>query len=203
MTFNPSDMFLRNDSVVADINVKQRLIDLIAVPWNQEAEVPWRGEMWREVFRRGAFDGLEDHVGRVRVNREHVKGNTVGKLVFADPAADEGLITRSLIARTTRGDETLALAEDGMISGSVGYRINKPEDLNLDRRTKMREVVRAFLDHLSLVESPAFAGAQVLAVREDQRELEEGPPPFTHAIDEAFADPVYAAAVARLTRHDQ
>ena len=47
----------------------------------------WRGEMWRESFERGAFDGIEDHAGRVRVNREHVKGDTVGKVVDVRPAA--------------------------------------------------------------------------------------------------------------------
>lgn len=198
--FNSGETFLRSDSVVADVNVKQRLIDVIAVPWDQEAEIPWRGEVWNEVFRRGAFDGLEDHVGRVRVNREHVVGNTVGKLVFADPQASPGLITRSLIARTTRGDETLALAEDDMISGSVGYRIKDPKDLRLDRRTRLREVLRAFLDHLSLVESPAFAGAQVLAVRAEQAGPVESPPPEAQVIDEAFAHPAYVQALARLSQ---
>lgn len=197
---NPAETFLRNDAVLADVNVKQRLIDVIAVPWDQEAEVPWRGEMWREVFRRGAFDGLEDHIGRVRANREHVKGDTVGRLVFADPKAEPGLITRTLVARTPRGDETLALAEDGMISSSIGYRLKDQADLRLERRTRLREVLRAFLDHQSFVESPAFVGAQVLAVREEQPGLEEAPPPQAQAIDEMFAHPAYLAALERLSK---
>jgi hypothetical protein len=75
-----NEIFVRNDASLADVDVKQRIIDLIAVPWDQEATVPWHGEMWREVFRRGAFDGIEDHAGRIRVNREHVRGDTVGNL---------------------------------------------------------------------------------------------------------------------------
>jgi phage head maturation protease len=197
--FNPSETFVRADSVVADIDVKQRLIDLIAVPWDQEAEVPWRGEIWHEVFRRGSFDGLEDHVGRIRVNREHVVGDTVGKLVFADPSAKSGLMTRSKIAKTLRGDETLTLAEEGMISPSIGYRIKSPADIRLDRRIRLREVIRAFLDHVSLVEAPAFAGAQVLAVREDQSGLAVGVPPETQALDEAWSHPAYVQALERLT----
>ena len=197
--FNPSEVFARSDAVLAEVDVKQRLIDVIAVPWDQEAEVPWRGEVWREVFRRGAFDGLEAHVGRVRVNREHVVGDTVGKLVFADPKAQTGLIARTLIAKTPRGDDTLALAEDDMISPSIGYRINRPEDLRLTHRTRMREVLRAFLDHLSLVESPAFAGAQVLAVREEQSGPVD-PPPQAHVLDEAWNNPAYQRALARLTQ---
>jgi HK97 family phage prohead protease len=190
-------VFERYDAVLAEVDVKQRLIDLIAVPWDEEAEVPWRGEIWHEVFRRGAFDGLEDHVGRVRVNREHVRGDTVGKLVFADPKAQPGLIARTKIAKTLRGDDTLALAEDDMISGSVGYRIKKPEDLKLTHRTRMREVLRAFLDHLSLVEAPAFAGAQVLAVREEESGLVD-PPPQAQALDEAWNHPAYQRALERL-----
>ena len=192
---NTSETFVRNDAVLADIDVRQRLIDLVAVPWDQEADVAWRGEMWREVFRRGAFDGLEDHVGRVRVNREHEKGQTVGKLIFADPKAETGLIVRAKIASTARGDETLALAEEDMISPSVGYRIKSPDDLRLTGRTRLREVLRAFLDHLGMVESPAFAGAQVLAVRAERSEPTATPAP---ALSEAWTDPAYLAALERL-----
>lgn len=199
--FDPSETYVRSDAVLEDIDVRQRLITVLAVPWDQEAEVPWRNEIWREVFRRGAFDGLEDHVGRVRVNREHVKGKTVGKVVFADPQAADGLILRSKIASTPRGDETLALADEDMISASVGYRIKDSADLRLERRTRMREVLRAFLDHLGMVESPAFAGAQVLAVREDQPSSTVEPPPEALVIDEAYAHPAYVAALERLSNH--
>lgn len=192
-----SEVFVRNDATVADVDVRQRLIDVVAVPWDQEAVVPWRGEEWNEVFRRGAFDGLEDHVGRVRVNREHVIGNTVGKLVWADPKAEVGLVTRAKIAKTQRGDDTLGLAEDDAISGSVGYRIKDLADLILNRRTKMREVTRAFLDHLAFVESPAFAGAQVLAVREDRPD-DSQPPTFARTLNKAWADPDYLRALERL-----
>ncbi len=195
---DPAETFVRNDSVLADIDMKQRLIDLIAVPWDQEAEVPWRGEVWREVFRRGAFDGLEDSVGRVRVNREHVMGNTVGKLVFVDSQAEAGLIARAKIAMTDRGDETLALAAEDMISPSVGYRIKAPDDIRVMRRTRLREVLRAFLDHLSLVEAPAFAGAQVLAVRADQSGPAAEASPQAQILDEAWADPAYLRALERL-----
>lgn len=194
-----SEIFVRNDAVLADVDMKQRLIDLVAVPWNQEAEVFERGEFWHEVFRRGAFDGLEDHVGRVRVNREHKIGDTVGKLVWADPQAEAGLIVRAKIGRTERGDETLALAEEDMISPSVGYRINHPNDIHHDRRTRLREVVRAFLDHLGLVEAPTFTEARVLAVRAKD-EADVDPPPFARTLDEAWADPEYLRAVDRLTK---
>lgn len=204
MSFNPSEIFIRSDSVVADINVKQRLIDLIAVPWDQETEVPWRNEIWNEVFRRGAFDGLADHAGRVIVTRDHTetgRGDLVGKLVQVDPQYQDGLFTRAKIGRTLLGDETLALAEDDMLSPSVGYRTKQIDDVRVDRRLRLREVVRAFLDHVSLVPVAAFAGAQVLAVREDQSGLAVGPPPpQARAIDKAFSDPAYLRALERLNK---
>jgi phage head maturation protease len=196
-----NEILLRNDASLADVDVKQRIIDMIAVPWNQEADVPWRGEMWREVFRRGAFDGIEDHAGRIRVNRQHVAGDTVGKVVQLEPSADIGMLARVRIADTLRGDETLQLAEEDMLSPSIAWFAKSSRDVNINKRTKVREVLRAFLDHLALVESPAYAGARVLAVREAPSGLtvaEQIPLPTTPALDEAQNDPVLMWARERL-----
>jgi hypothetical protein len=187
-----NEIFLRNDASLADVDVKQRIIDMIAVPWNQEADVPWRGEMWREVFRRHAFDRIEDHAGRIRVNRQHVEGDTVGKVLLLEPSADVGMLARVRIAQTPRGDETLQLAEEDMLSPSIGWFAKSPSDVVINKRMRLREVMRAFLQHLSLVEKGAFAGAQVLAVREAPSGLTvaETPLPATPALDEAMCDPV-------------
>ena len=185
-------------SSITSVNTRQRIIDLVAVPWDQEADVFWRGEPWREVFVRGAFDGIESHAGRIRVNREHVMGDTVGKVVKFENATD-GLRAQVKIAETTRGDDTLALAEEDMISASVGYRIQKPSDVQLNKRTKMRRVVRAFIDHLAMVEAPAYEGARVLAVRAEPSGLQVAEPlPPTPALDEAMSSEVFAWARARL-----
>jgi HK97 family phage prohead protease len=173
---------------------------LIAVPWNQEADVFWRGEEWKEVFVPGAFDGIESHAGRIRVNREHLMGDTVGKVIQFENAAD-GLRAQVKIAETTRGDDTLALADEDMISASVGYRVKKPSDVQLNRRNKMRRVVRAFIDHLAMVEAPAYAGARVLAVRAEPSGLQVAEPlPATPALDAVTQSEVLAWARARLGR---
>ncbi len=193
------EILVRNDSVIADVNKRQRLIDLIVVPWNQEAEVPWRGEMWRETFERGAFDGIEDHAGRVRVNREHNKGDTVGRAVSLDPQAAEGLIGRLKTANTPRGYDTLELAADDMLSASGGFYTKTTTDYQLNRRQMTRRVVRAFLDHIALVESPAYVGARVLAVREDQSGLTiaETPFPPTPMLDDFQNDEIFTWARQR------
>jgi HK97 family phage prohead protease len=202
MTPNEFEILVRNDSVIADVNQRQRLIDLVIVPWDQEAEVPWHGEMWREMFHRGAFDGIEDHAGRIRVNREHLKGDTVGRAVALDPHASDGLTGRLKIANTPRGDDTLELAADDMLSPSAGFYNKTPSDVTVNRRMMTRRVLRAFLDHIAMVEAPAYAGARVLAVREDQSGLAVADAPLhaAPALDQAINDPVFQWAASRVAK---
>lgn len=187
-------------STLTEVDTKLRLIDLIAVPWEQETEIPWQGELWREVFSRGAFKGIEDHAGRVRVNREHVQGDTVGKVVHFDSQHEDGLLARVKIAQNPRGDDTLALAEEDMISASVGFRVKSHHDVLINKRAKVRRVLRAFLDHLSMVENPAYVGAKVLAVRAESSELTvvESPSLATPILDEMQSDELIMWARARL-----
>jgi HK97 family phage prohead protease len=194
-----TEILLRN-STLADVDVRLRLIDLIAVPWDEEADVYWRNDWWHESFERGAFDGIEAHAGRVRVNREHVIGDTVGKVVAFEPSHKVGLWTRTKIAPTPRGDETLALADEDMISASVGYRIENQADVDVNKRTKTRRVLRAFLDHLAMVEAPAYRGAEVLAVRAEQAGLAvvETPLPETPTLDDMQNDEAFNWATSRI-----
>jgi phage head maturation protease len=187
-----SEILLRNDGTLTDVDRKLRLLELIAVPWNQPAQVFWRDDIWTEVFERGSFDGIEARAGEIRVNREHVKGNTVGKIIEFDPGHVDGLFARVKVVRGPKGDEVLDLAEDDMISPSVGYRAQKPSDVRLDKQAMSRTVLNAFLDHLGMVEDPAFKGARVLAVRGEPSGLtdtDEGPLPATPLLDEFTNDP--------------
>lgn len=196
-------------SSVADVNVRQRLIDIIAVPYDEEADVVWRGDVWHESFDRKAFDGVESHAGRVQVNREHVKGDTVGKVVLADPSHRDGLFARIKIYNTPRGDETLTLAEEGGTFPSIGWRLNRMSDHRLERRSMTRRVLRAFWDHQAFVEDPAYEGAGVLAVRAGQSGLTVGDAarilgleherhlPETPNLDEWLDDPTFKWASER------
>lgn len=186
-------------STLQDVNKKQRLIDLIAVPYDQEADVFWRGEVWHESHDRHAYDGLETHAGRVQVNREHVKGNTVGRLVAADPSHGDGLFARVKIYSTPLGDETLTLADEGGAFPSVGFRVNSFADQRIDKRSMTRRIMRSFLDHLAFVEDPAYVGAEVLAVRAGQSGLvvAERPLPETPNLDEWLNDPTFEWASKR------
>lgn len=194
-----NEILQRADATLKDVDFKQRIISVLAVPWEQEGEVFWRGEWWKEVFSRGAFKGLEDHAGRIPVNRQHLKGDTVGKVVQADTSDPQGLVLITRIAKTPRGDETLNLAAEDMIGASIGYRINNPSDVEINRQRMTRRVNRGFLDHLSYVESPTWESARVLSVRAEPSGLTvaEAPLPPTPKLDEFINDDVLKWARSR------
>jgi len=187
------------NSTVADVITRQRIVEVIAVPYDEETDVVWRDDIWHESFDRKAFDGVEAHVGRIQVNREHVKGDTVGKVIFADPLHPDGLFARVKIYGTPRGDETLTLAEEGGAFPSIGFRLNRFSDQELDKRSRTRRIMRAFWDHQAFVEDPAYEGAGVLAVRAGQSGLVVADRPLleTPNLDEWLNDPTFKWASER------
>ena len=150
---------------VDGVDTRQRLITVVAAPYEQPARVEYRSELWDELFERGAFNTVASAPHRVRVNRDHDRTRTIGKVTQFWPDRDEGLVAEVRVAKTLLGDESLALADEDALSASVGFGV-RPSDQVLDRRTMTRRIRSAYLDHLSLVESPAYEGARVLSVRD-------------------------------------
>ncbi len=106
-------------SGVLDVNVSRRIISVIVAPYEQPALVDYRNQIWREVYSPGAFDSLDGtNPERVRVNREHDRSDVVGKAVAFNTRDPRGLIAEIRIAATARGDDTLQLAAEGMLSAS-------------------------------------------------------------------------------------
>jgi phage head maturation protease len=162
----PDGPVLFRSSSVVGVNFAQRLIEFVAAPYDEEAVVMWRGEPWRELFLRGAWDGIEKRPNRVKANREHDKARTVGKIVNFWPSRQEGLVGAARIAKTPLGDETLALADDECLGASVGYAApSRYVELDKTSRPGLRRVKRAFMDHLSFVSDPTWESAAVLSVR--------------------------------------
>lgn len=181
---------------VAEVNMKDRIITVIAVPYEQPATIGYRGEVWTELFSRGSFDGIEKRPQRVRVNREHVRGDTVGKAITFHPSRQEGLVAELRIANTVRGSDTLELAADDCLSSSIGFGVLKPSDEVLDRSKMVRRVNKAWLDHIALVESPAYEGADVLDVRDAATALRDGRPTLsTPILDDFLTDPIVRRAL--------
>ncbi|WP_094359921.1 HK97 family phage prohead protease [Mycobacterium marinum] len=176
-------------AAVDDVDYAERIITVIAAPYEQEALVSYRQELWKEVFTRGAFDSIIDRPNRIRANRDHNKTRTVGKIAQFMRGRSDGLVADVKIAKTDLGDETLALAADDCLSASVGFAV-RPSDESLDRRNRIRRVNVAILDHLAFVEDPAYAGAEVLGVRGADFTNAAGLPPLpqTPNLDQEIAE---------------
>lgn len=178
------------ESNVAGVNFAQRLIEVIAVPYNEEAIVEYRGEFWNESFDPAAFDGIETRSEQKKVlaNREHQRDRTIGKVIHWWPSRPEGLVAKVKVSETQLGDETLALARDDVLSASIGFAA-RGKDQQFDRRTMKRRILRAFADHLAFTTVPAYAGAGVLNVREGVQAQTAATMPrlVTPALDELLA----------------
>jgi hypothetical protein len=48
--------------MVVDVDRSARIVTVAAVLYEQPADVVFRGQVWREVFTRGAFSGIEQRV---------------------------------------------------------------------------------------------------------------------------------------------
>jgi phage head maturation protease len=140
-----------------------RVVEILVVPYEEPTSVVFRGQTWTEVFSRSAFNDVEASTHTIRVNRDHDRTRTVGRVLTFDPADRRGLVARIQIANTVLGDETLALAGDDCLSCSVGFRV-APGGEVLDHRSRLRRINRAIIDHVALTSDPAYLGAAVLAV---------------------------------------
>jgi HK97 family phage prohead protease len=148
------------------VSFPERTIELVVMPYETEALVPYGARMVREIISRGAFDGIERRSNRIRVNRDHVAERTVGRAVALHPTRDEGLVGVIRIARTDLGDETLALADEQCLDASAGF-LPFPGGEVWEERARVR-IRKAWLGHIALTPDPAYESAQVLAVRKEQ-----------------------------------
>jgi HK97 family phage prohead protease len=175
-------------AAIADVRFADRIAEIVVVPYEEEAIIEYRGEIWEESFARGAFDGIEtrpEHK-RPRANRDHNKSRTVGVSVRSYPSRIEGLVSEVHVAPTDLGEETLELLNMGALSASAGFGVKGSwQVLNRPKRL----IKKAYLDHIAFVESPAYEGARVLAVREEDEQLRaaELSPLHTPNLDEVLA----------------
>jgi len=173
-------------STVSDMTVDwaERTIELVAMPYNQDAAVIVNGRAVVESCAPGAFDGLERRANRVKVNRDHDLQRTVGRATAFYPDRTEGLVARLRIApKLQLADETLALAEDRALEASVGFAVMPGGERWIEGRSR-RRLERLFLDHIALVPEGAY-DAQVIDVRAVQLTPVERVP--TPNLDEVLA----------------
>jgi len=155
----------RSSGHVAEVRFPDRLITIVAMPYNEETmRVAVDGVARRESFAPGAFAGIEHRNGRIRVNREHVVGQPVGRVETWFSDREDALVAALKVSHTTLGDETLELASDGVLDASVGF-MPMPGGVQWSEDRTQRRITKAWLHHLALTADPAYDGARVLEVR--------------------------------------
>lgn len=152
-------------SLAGELTVRhpERVVELRAAPYECEAVVEHHGRLIMETLARHAFAGAVSRPRKRLVNRDHDADRTVGVVRRLDDRAD-GLYAELKIGTGPVGDETLDWCDDGILDASIGFApLPGGEHWSPDRRS--RRVTNGYLDHVALVPMPAYATANVLAVR--------------------------------------
>jgi len=144
-----------------EVRHPERVIDLIAVPYDEEARVLHAGRWITETVAPGSFSGVNRDV---RVNRAHDLERPLGKVINFHPNDPRGLRVEVRVSKTPSGDEVLELAEDDLLGASVGFAPYPGGEQYSHDRTR-RRITKAFLGHIAITGDPAYVGARVLAVR--------------------------------------
>jgi uncharacterized protein len=165
----PDILFQRMAAATA---VRQREIDVLAVPYDTPADVwdPVEKRTYTEMIAPDAF-GTPSRPNRIKVLRDHDLHRLIGHCRSVHPNRQDGMGATFAVSQTPLGDESLALAKDGTLHVSIGFAVD-PEG---DQWTKDRDAVvrhRCQLWEISLVPFPAYDGADVLAVRRSPEPME-------------------------------
>lgn len=132
------------------------------VPYGEVARVDDGLGPYNEMFAPGAFTrSLEQRANKVKLFTQHDRSRLpVGRLVDYDEH-DRGLDAAFYIPEHTAGDDVLALVREGVVdSFSVGFRGIKDHD---EAGTTIR--TEAAIGEVSVVHSPAYAGAALAGIR--------------------------------------
>jgi HK97 family phage prohead protease len=157
-----SELEYRRAGTLLEVRYPERMIDLIAIPYDEEARVPTRSGRWViETVAPGSFSGVSNEV---RVNRAHDLEQPLGRVLRIHPNDPRGLRTEIRVSKTHAGDEVLELAADELLGASAGFApLPGGESYSADRTR--RRITKAFLGHVALTGDPAYPGARVLDVR--------------------------------------
>lgn len=188
-----------------------RTLDMRVVPYNVPATVadPPELKAYQEMFLPGAFERQVSAPDRVRVwlNFEHDHGlrGIVGHGTELHDAED-GLRGSFRVHENSDGDKALQLVNDGLLRGVsmefVALRSRVVEGVT--------QRMRAHIDKVSLCRFPAYANAEVLAVREgvvddeEEESEEEESTTVVRALDPVLSgelsERLAALGIAALTR---
>lgn len=151
------DTEYREASSIIVRSAEERIIEGRAVPYMTPTKVGG----YLEQFARGAFEGTDP--ASVKLYWRH--GEPVGRILQLREKPD-GLYFTAKFSDTTSGRDAWTLAKDGVEQGvSVGFRAVQ-DAWSADKTLVTRE--KASLVEISTTDRPAYAGAAVLATREEE-----------------------------------
>lgn len=166
-------MIVRHFAAEAEVAGDGRTIDVRIVPYGERATVAdgfggvARGVPYQEEWMPGVFDHQLNAAHHIVGNFEHQPGigGIVAKGVALRSAAD-GFYGSFRPLNTPNGETTLELVKEGVLTGvSLEAR---PTKGGSRRANGVVQRVKAHLFAVAFCRRPAFAGAQVLAVRAEE-----------------------------------
>jgi HK97 family phage prohead protease/HK97 family phage major capsid protein len=131
------------------------------IPYGEAVDIPGYG---REMFTRGAIEGLSPEATTLFYNHGHRQGlMPIGKVLELQER-DDGAYALMEVSRTTAGDEAWQLAKDRVLKFlSPGFLVR-----SRDRRSGNTTISK--LLEISLTPFPTYQGAQVLATRSEKED---------------------------------
>jgi HK97 family phage prohead protease len=161
-----STLYRIHDGADLEVRGDGRTLYGVVVPFDTPTRISSRLEgQFDEVFRPGSFARtIRERSTKVRLHVLHDQTTRlpIGRAseLREDPA---GLVGEFRVSKTAAGDEVLELVRDGALDGlSIGFRPIR------DRWSKGRRSVERLevaLNEVSVVASPAYAGARIVGVR--------------------------------------
>jgi HK97 family phage prohead protease len=152
-------------------DVTGRRVSGVAAPYNMPTLIQGWQKGYTETLTRGSFDLARSTAPLHGGHEAEMPVSAPGRLW----ETDRGLFGEWQVSRTTAGDDLLVLIQDRAVNGlSVGFTANPDLDVwNEDRSQVTRYGARLF--HVAAVTTPAYAGAQVLSVRDGSSKEPYGP----------------------------
>lgn len=175
------------DMQIAEVSFPKGEIELIVMPYETVTTVEHHGRMIEEIVSRGAFDGIDKPAvtRRIKVNLDHKPdfASRVGDTIALHPSRVEGLVAEVKIRRKhPLAEQVLDSADDGELGASAGFGLlfdqhgkTYPDAETWETRAR-RRLKRLWLDHIALTPRPAYPGAKVLAIRNDETAALAGTP---------------------------
>ena len=170
-TETPARGFLVREFVAADLEVTGRTVDVRLVPFGEVARVadPPSWEPYDEEWLPGVFDHQINAANRVHAKYGHSESiiDVVGHGITLR-AEPDGYHVSTKIHQTPQGDTALELLRDGALP-CVSLEARPVRSIRSVSGVVQR--VKANLSGFAFCRQGAFAGAQVLAIREAREQI--------------------------------